>query len=169
MVDMGSIAAALGGLKSAGEIAKAILQLKSDTERQAKIIELQSVILAAQSSAISAQSDQYAMLEEVRSLKEEVAKVKAWETQKQRYQMVQPYTGATVYALKKAMSEGEPPHYICANCYQAGKRSILQNGQDKNGWTVLLCPNLSCKSEARTGYRGGAPRKYAEEIGPQGE
>src|SRR5947209_1842747 len=88
MVDMGSIAAALGGLKTAGEIAKALLQLHSETERQAKVIELQSVILAAQSSAISAQSDQFTMLEEVRALKEEIAKVKAWETQKQRYKLV---------------------------------------------------------------------------------
>src|SRR6266849_4625470 len=102
MVDMGSIAAALGGLRTAGEIAKALLQLKSDAERQAKVIELQSVILAAQSSAIAAQSDQFSMLEEVRKLKEDIAKVKAWESQKQRYKLVSPFTGVMVYALQKS-------------------------------------------------------------------
>lgn len=74
-MDIGSIAAALASLKTAGEITKALFQLKSDTERQTKVIELQSVILAAQSSAISAQSDPFAMLDEVRKLKEEIAKV----------------------------------------------------------------------------------------------
>ena len=54
MIDMGSIAAALGGLKTAGELAKAIIQIKSEVDRNAKVIELQSVILAAQSSAIAA-------------------------------------------------------------------------------------------------------------------
>ena len=165
-MDMGSIAAAVGGLKSAGDIAKALLQMKSDAERQAKVIELQSVILAAQSSAIAAQSDQFSMLEEVRKLKEEIAKVKAWEAQKQRYQLATPYTGAAVYALTKAMSNGEPPHYICASCYEDGKRSILQIARDKEGWTAFACP--ICKSQARTGYRGAAQPQYAEEIKPEG-
>ena len=168
MVDMGSIAAALGGLKTAGEIAKSLLQLKSETERQAKVIELQSVILAAQSSAIAAQSDQYAMLEEMRRLREENNQVKAWEKQKDRYQMVTPFTGVTVYALKKSVSDGEPPHYICANCYQRGKRSILQNGKNSVGWTILVCPSPDCKSEARTEYRGPVPASYAEDIRTQG-
>lgn len=162
MVDMGSIAAALGGLKTAGEIAKALLQLKSDAERQAKVIELQSVILGAQSSAISAQSDQFAMLEQVRALKEEIGRMKVWETEKQRYQLVTPSDGSTVYALKKAVSNGEPPHYICASCYQEGKRSILQNFQPKGGGTVFACP--VCKSQAPTGYNGSVPADYAENL-----
>src|ERR1051325_8646338 len=104
MVDMSSISAALGGLKAAGDIAKALLQMKSDAERQGKVIELQSVILAAQSSAIAAQSDQYAMLEEMRQLREEIAKVRAWETEKLRYSLVVPYPGITVYALQERES-----------------------------------------------------------------
>jgi rubrerythrin len=144
MVDMGSIAAALGGLKTAGEIAKALLQLKSDAERQAKVIELQSVILAAQSSAIAAQSDQFAMLEEVRALEKEIARVKAWEAQKRRYKLHAPWGGAAVYALKKSMSDGEPAHWICTHCYEDGRRSILQFGYRKEGGPAYLCP--SCEA-----------------------
>lgn len=157
-----------GGLKAAGDLAKAFLQLKSDAERQAKVIELQSIILAAQSNAIAAQSDQFAMLEEVRALKEEIAQVKAWETEKQRYQMVSPFSGATVYALKEAMSNGEPPHYICANCYQNGKRSILQcktpTYKDGDGTAKLVCRNLSCKSESVTAYVNCVAAEYAEKV-----
>ena len=168
MVDMGSIAAALGGLKTAGEIAKALLQMKSDAERQAKVIELQSVILAAQSSAISAQSDQFAMLEEVRKAKEELAKVKAWETEKQRYRLAQPFSGCMVYALQKSMSDGEPPHYICAACYQQGRRSILQGVEGrprKEGGRLLGSYNCPvCKSEAYTGYVDAPAPRYFEDI-----
>jgi hypothetical protein len=163
MVDMGSIAAALGGLKTAADIAKGLLALKSDAERQAKVIELQTVILAAQSSAIAAQSDQFTMLEEMRQLRDEIAKVRAWETQKQRYKMAVPFPGVTVYALLRSMSNGEPPHYICANCYQDGKRSMLQHNTTKNNWPALAC--AACKFEGRMPYAGGiGPDKYAEDV-----
>ncbi len=161
-MDMGSIAAALGGLKTAGEIAKTLLQMKSDAERQGKVIELQSVILAAQSSAIAAQSDQFTMLEQVRATKEELAKVKAWEAQKQRYKLITPFQGCVVYALQRSMSNGEAPHYICTNCYEDGKRSILQNAHPKEGWTVFACP--LCKMQAPTGYRGSVPAGYADDV-----
>lgn len=162
MVDMGSIAAALTGLKTAGEIAKGFLQLRSDAERKAKVIELQSVILAAQSSAIAAQSDQFEMMEEVRQLREEVANARAWETEKLRYKLVSPYAGAMVYALQRSMSNCEPPHYLCTNCFKDGKPSILQLGDDKGGWSFFGCP--VCKSQAFTGYRGSDTPKYAEEL-----
>lgn len=165
-MDMASISAAVSSLKTASEIAKAFLQLKSDAERNAKVIELQSVILSAQSNAIAAQSDQFAMLEEVRALKEEIANVKAWETEKQRYQLVNPYFGSTVYALKKSMSNGEPPHYICASCYQSGKKSILQcrrpTYKNGDGTAALRCP--ACNSEATTAYTNCESANYAEEV-----
>lgn len=168
MVDMGSIAAALGGLKSAGEIAKALLQIKSDVERNAKVIELQSVILAAQSSAIAAQSDQFAMLEEIRKAKDEVAAVKNWETQKQRYKLVSPHPGCMVYALQRSVADEQPPHYICANCYQSGKASILQalGGKPrKEGGRIPSSYYCStCKSEAFSDHMGNLMPKYAEEI-----
>lgn len=164
MVDLGSIAAAANSLRIAAELTKGFLKLQSMAEVQAKVIELQSAILSAQSSALEANTEQAAMLQRIHDLEKEVAQVKAWETEKQRYQMVSPYGGMTVYAVKKSMSNGEPPHYICANCYHNGKHSILQNGQDKNGWTLLVCQNPACKAQAPTGYRGNDPRKYAEEI-----
>lgn len=164
-MDMGSIATALSGLKTAGEIAKALFELKSDAQRQAKVIELQSVILAAQSSAISAQSDQFTMLDEIRAAKEELAKIKAWETEKQRYQLVSPHAGSMVYAVKRAMSNGEPPHYLCANCFKQGKASPVNDmppPSSKDRWHAWYCPN--CKSSPLTGYAGPVPPKYAEDF-----
>ena len=166
MVDMTLIQGAISGLKTASDIAKGILQLKSLADVQGKVIDLQTTILAAQSSAIAAQSDQFTMLEEVRALKEEIAKVKAWETEKQRYQMVSPYIGSTVYAVKKSMSNGEPPHYICTNCYENGKRSILQCRENSrhNRFAVFACPNQSCQSEVPTLYSNCESAKYAEDV-----
>ncbi|HXY21957.1 MAG TPA: hypothetical protein VEI29_04690, partial [Burkholderiaceae bacterium] len=143
-MDLSLIQGTITGLKFAGDLAKSLLELKTMAEVQGKVIELQSAILSAQSSALSANADQAAMIEEIRALKEEIARVKAWETEKQRYELKSPFPGSAVYALKKSMSRGEPAHYICANCYEQGKRSILQNARDKEAWTAFACS--SCKS-----------------------
>ena len=164
MADMALIQSAVTSLKTAADIAKGFLDLKSISDVQSKVIDLQSVILSAQSSAIAAQSDQFAMLEEVRTLKEEIAKIKAWETQKQRYKLVSPSVAAMAYALQKSMSNGEPPHYLCANCYQKGKPSILQHSKNKDGLSCFVCQDPSCKSIAQMRYRGVAPPKYAEDV-----
>src|SRR6266481_191250 len=164
-MDMGSIAAALGGLKTAGEIAKALLQLKSDVERQGKVIELQSVILAAQTSAIAAQSDQYSMLEEVRALKEEVARVKAWETTKERYELAEVAPQILVYVLKPNSQPPEPPHWICTKCYEDQKRSIIQVKSKGSSTIWYIC--FECKSEFHITTPGGGTPQVVRR-GPRG-
>lgn len=164
MVDMTLIQGAITGLKSATDIAKSILEIKSLTEVQGKVIELQSAILSAQSSALAAQGEQSSMVQRIRDLEEEIRLAKAWETQKKRYQLVSPNAGAMVYALQKSMSDGEPPHYICTSCYQAGKRSILQirESGERSRVSAFVCP--VCKTEASTQYYNAVSPKYAEEF-----
>jgi rubrerythrin len=135
------------------------MELKSLSDVQGKVIELQSAILAAQSNALSANADQAAMVEEIRTLKEEIALVKAWEAQKQRYQLTQFRNGpGVVYALKESMSNSEPAHWICTKCYEEGKRMILQPAT-VNGFIHIVCP--SCKLDISTGMRGISPPEYA--------
>ena len=159
-MDLSLIQGTISGLKLAGDIAKGFMDLKSMADVQGKVIELQSAILSAQSSALSANADQAAMIEAIRELKEEVARVKAWEAQKQRYQL-QPIweRSAVVYALKESMSLGEPPHWICTKCYEDGLRMMLQPRVAKDGKGVLACP--SCKSELHNKYRGTDEPSYA--------
>lgn len=139
-MDMSLIQGTISGLKIAGDIAKGFLELKSIADVQEKVIELQSAILSAQSSALSANADQAAMADEIRKLKEEISRVKAWESKKLRYKLHSPWAGAMVYALKKSMSDGEPPHWICAQCYENGKPSILQYKASSSVEGVYACP-----------------------------
>lgn len=152
-MDMGSIAAALGGLRAAGDIAKALLELRSDVERQSKVIELQSVILAAQTSAIAAQSDQYSMLEEVRALEEEIARVKAWEKTKERYELTAVAPQIFVWSLKPDSQPPEPSHWACTKCYEDQKRSIIQVKNQGSSTTWYIC--FECKSEFHINTPGG--------------
>ena len=51
-MDIGSIQAAIGSIKTVGDIAKGMMDLKMASKIQSKVIELQREILSAQSSAL---------------------------------------------------------------------------------------------------------------------
>ncbi|WP_050808508.1 hypothetical protein [Collimonas fungivorans] len=166
MVDMALLQGAVTGLKTAADIAIGMSKLKTMAEVNAKAIELQQVILSAQSNALGAQSAQFSLIEEIRSLKEEIAQVKAWEETKKNYLLVSPWTGCFVYALKKQSGSIEPTHWLCPNCYQNGKKFILQKAREDNRMMVSFgCHNCNSKLLVRGGY--DIQVSYAEDTTPQ--
>ena len=69
---------------------------------------------------------------------------------RQRYQLQRFYPGSFAYALKPEMAAGEPPHYLCANCYQQTKKSLLQDtGKRYARYRTHHC--ASCKNEVNLG------------------
>jgi hypothetical protein len=163
IMDMGSITAAVGSLKAAGDIAKGLISLKTTAEVQAKSIDLQEKILDAQHQIFAANAAQTSLVERIRELEAEIARMNDWATQKQRYKLATPFAGCMVYALQKSMSDGETPHYLCTACFQKGQPSILQGkeaGAMRNSY--YYCP--VCKSEASTQYRNVSPPAYFEDI-----
>lgn len=130
----------------------------ADAKRQAA--ELFEIILAGQRSALEESVKQRALLETVRDLEEKLRRSETWETEKLRYSLAQPFSGSAVYALKKSTANGEPPHYLCANCYTDGKKSIL-NLVPSNSHSTFAC---RCGSQVVTPYRGSIPFQYAEDI-----
>jgi hypothetical protein len=166
-MDYGMIHGAVTSLKAAADIAVALGNLKTLSEVQAKAIELQQIILSAQSSALTAQSEQFGLLEEIRDLKAAVGRLKAWDEQRQRYSLVAPWQGAATYALRRDRSNGEPPHWICSHCYEAGKKSILNDLTltPAKGPHTLVLNCAVCKAQVPSGWSGGSiQRKYAEDI-----
>lgn len=162
LMDMTLIQGTISGLRAASDIAKGFLEIKSMAEIQGKVIALQSAILSAQSSALSANADQAAMAEEIRQLKADLTSAKGWEVERQRYQLFAIRNGGVVQALKKDMAlANEPPHYLCTNCFEQGRKCILNTAADKDGWTGWNC--TVCKSRVPTGYRGGGVAKFAGE------
>jgi Zn finger protein HypA/HybF involved in hydrogenase expression len=162
-MDFGSITAAVGSLKAAGEIAKGLIGLKSGAEVQAKAIELNQKIIDAQHQIFAANAAQTSLLQQIRELEAEIARMNDWDTQKQRYKLAAPFPGCMVYALQKSMSDGEPAHYLCAACFKKGQPSILQGkepGAMRNAF--YRCPE--CESEAASEYRNVTAPQYFEDI-----
>jgi len=160
-MDITLIQSTISGLKLAGDIAKSLYELKSTSDIQGKVIELQRTILSAQSSALSANAEQSAMIEKIRALKEEITSIKKWEEEKKRYALVNPWSGFVTYALKKESSNSEPPHLICTKCYEDGRKSIL-NPKKNTSHALLYCP--VCKAEMHTRLVVIHTAKYAHEY-----
>jgi hypothetical protein len=128
MPDMIAIAQALNALKAAKDIAETMIGLRDAAAFQGKLIEFQSKIIDANNAAFAAQEERSALLQTIRDLEEEMARLKAWETEKQRYELrdISSGQGSAAYVIKPAMQGTEPMHCICANCYEDGNKSILQ-------------------------------------------
>ena len=164
VIDAGSIAGLIASVKAASEITKGMVGVRDTVLLQDKVIELNGIILTAQSHALTTQSDQFSLLERVRELEEEVAHVKAWEAEKQRYQLTDVGNGSFAYVLKEETGSSDPPHNICANCYEDGHRSILQNETTNGGRRpVMYCPRCDTTLWPSGGgpdrHKGNPPRR----------
>lgn len=125
-MEMATISAAISSLQTAAQIAKGMIGLRDAAIIQGKVIELQSAILAAQTGALTAQSEQFSLLDKIRKLEEEVARVKAWEGEKQKYELKEVTPRSFAYVIKADARGTEPSHMICANCFEQGEKRILQ-------------------------------------------
>lgn len=125
-IDIGSVAAMSTSLQTAGEILKAMVGLRDGVMMQGKIAELQTVILAAQSAALAANVSQFALLDRVRELEKEITDMKAWDAEKQKYELKEISAGVFAYVLKCETEPCGPQHWLCTTCYQYGRKSFLQ-------------------------------------------
>ena len=156
---MAMIEGAVTGLKTAGDIIMGLAKLRTITEVQANAIDLQQIILGVQSSLLSAQSEQMGFLKQIRELKTEVEGLKAWDLQRQRYKLTNPWDGAVTYTLRQSMANGEPAHWICTSCYEVGRKSILNPVKGRDSWYLLVCP--VCNSNIQSPWRNAAHPQYA--------
>jgi hypothetical protein len=161
-MDLLAIQGLASSLKTAIDVSKALFDLKLSADVQTKVIDLQSAILAAQNSALAATAAQFELQERVKELEAQLRAVEDWNATKARYLLVAPWRGAAqVYALRRAESRGEEPHFLCTNCFHQRKPVILIPTPVQH-MAIMQCP--ACKALIQTGYTAVGPAKYAEEF-----
>lgn len=116
---LSSLSVAVGLLKTinAGATQVAINEVK---------ISLQEEIFKAQNALTAAQAAQTAALERIRELEHEVMQLKDWKAESKRYQLTPVDQTAFVFMHKPGMEGGEPPHWLCENCFRKGHAASLQ-------------------------------------------
>jgi hypothetical protein len=146
MVDISAIAGTVSALKGAMDISKAMIDLRDGQAMQGKVIELNSKILEAQSSAFAANDERTALIARVGELEKELAHLKAWDADKQRYELKSVARGTVAYMLKPPERGSEPPHWLCATCYGKSKKAFLQNtGAHFQRSSIYMCGECQAK------------------------
>jgi len=150
MPDLSAVAAALSSFNTLKSIAQAMIDLRDAQAFKAKIIDFQNALIDAQGKVFSVNDERAALIERVGELEKKVADLEAWETEKQRYELKTIAAGSFAYVLKPSAQGSEPPHQICANCYQSGKKSILQKEPGSIAHQTLGRPEMYCCPECKT-------------------
>lgn len=141
MPDVTSIAAALSSFNTLKNIAQAMVNLHDAQALQLKIIEFNGQLIDAQTKIFAVNEERTSLVERVGELEKQLAELKAWDAEKQRYELKEIAPGSFAYALKPTEQNAEPPHKICANCYQKGEKSILQKEPGSSVQVSLGIPN----------------------------
>ncbi|MBZ9854297.1 hypothetical protein LB566_10815 [Mesorhizobium sp. CA13] len=132
----------LGAFKAMMDMAKGLKDINDATVRNTAVIELTEKIMSAQSA-------QAALIGEIGKLEKDLVRFETWEAEKQRYELHKLHPGILIYRLKTGMENGEPPHEICANCYNNGVKLLLHNTGVHNGRTHWKCH--TCGFDEQTG------------------
>jgi hypothetical protein len=143
MIGITEASAALSGIKTAVDMLKGVQALKSESDVNQAIINIQRVLLDAQSSALSDKEKQMELIARIDELERKIAEDHDRQADKKRYKLTEFPTGRFAYVLREGDSSGEPPHKLCAKCFEEGQKSILQVRHKHSGGESVQCPR--CK------------------------
>lgn len=139
------ILAAISSAKALLDVLKAAHTLSNANELHAAVYEVYTKLMAATGAALEAQEKQAALAQRVCDLEQELVQLKDWDREAERYQLTALAADVMVYALKPGMEQGEPPHYLCTQCFAEKKKLILQRISTPQESPVYRCPQ--CKNE----------------------
>jgi hypothetical protein len=138
------ISAALTGIRSALEIAKAMVNLRDAEAFRTKSIELQAVVLDTLEKAIAAREAQAVQHDRIRSLETEMAGLRNWDAEKQNYELKPCGIGVVAYMLKPGRRGSAPAHWLCPNCFANGRKSFLgSTGVSAGRAWIYRCPTCN--------------------------
>jgi hypothetical protein len=164
ILDVGTISAALSSLQTATELAKGLLGARDRGVIEAAVTELREAIVSAQSSAVKANGEQMALQQRVREMQARLAEFEDWDREKKRYRLTDIGGGTFVCVLRPEMADGEPPHRICAQCYQKRQKGILQShGMFSGGREKVSCQ--ACDKETMLGRNDGSRQSFSADDG----
>lgn len=136
MADMsavGALWASFNGIKTIGE---GLLAVRDISAIGTKVTELNAKIIEAQNGVFTIQQERAALVDRVSALEKEIADMRAWDTEKERYELTAVAPNVFAYSVKPSAQNGEPPHRICERCYQNSKKSILQSNNGSPTETI---------------------------------
>jgi hypothetical protein len=164
MTDALALSGMIQSLNALAQIGKSLVGIHDANAIREKAVELNREILSAQASALATQADQFALLKHIDDLQKQITDLEAWNTEKQKYHLVQlrpptaPGGRAFAYSSKETSGDtADPIHLICPNCYEDARKSILQEVSRSVGRVnILSCHHCGLEIN-RTGVEYECP------------
>lgn len=125
------ISAGLTSFAHLNTLVKTFFEARDRTINLEQVNALQSEIASVYTGYLAMQQQYLSLVAEKDNLEKEIANFKAWENEAKRYKLIQIQVGVLAYALKESDANGEPPHWICADCCNKGKKFILSQSRER--------------------------------------
>ncbi len=143
------IVAFVTALGHATNIAKAAVEARDESKRREALAELTGALAELQAKHLAVIQNQLALLQQNEGLRKQLATYDQWEKEKARYKLENIGAGALVRAFHPSQPTDDPPHWICANCYEDRHKSPLQSTEQRNDY---VCPKCNTTIIAITPY-----------------
>jgi len=140
------ISAAVQGVKTVADIAKAAKSLSNYNELIAAVSEVHAKLMDATAVALASQERQSELLAKVDELEKELAALKALHSRTERYTLHKFPTGTLAYRLREELEIDEPAHFVCAKCLDTGGHTKLQVSGNRR----LRC--FACETTIQTEF-----------------
>lgn len=118
---------ALGAVKGIADIASGISSLNTEAAKNDAVIGIQRHLLETQKGLMEAENRHLSDTMRIKELEQEILRLSDWSKEKLRYELVAVRGGAFAYMFKQGMNDDAPPHWLCTNCFEQGRKSILQH------------------------------------------
>jgi len=119
------VTALITASKTAFDIAKSVMSLKGEVERNESVSKLLETLLSVQAQALDVQAKAQGLEIENHELKKKLMEVEDWKNTEENYELKDLGAGTFVYSYKRADDSDEPMHYLCPKCFSEKKKSIL--------------------------------------------
>jgi hypothetical protein len=169
MVTPAEAAGALGALKAAADLSKSLIDAIGAGKLREQAYGLHGEILGAYQSAIAAREAEAALKERVRDLETEIARLKTWDGGAGRYKLQQLGNTALAYVYQGDSDGAEPPHWLCATCFDKRQKGYLvgtgralgNHGASLNVWQCQ-----TCKASIQVHYNRSPGKEAGEQTAP---
>ena len=133
------LTAAITCMNAITSLTKSLATGPGDVEWKQHVSSLIDNILDLQSKMLSIQGQCQELIDQNQQMKNEINRSEGWRTIAARYSLTEIEPSMFVYVLRKEFSAEEPEHWICPNCFQNQKKSILTRINYAS--SMLNCPN----------------------------
>jgi hypothetical protein len=111
--------------KTAFDIASRLQKMSTDVKINEAIIGIQNAVLAAQEAVMAANEKINELSDAKAEVEKQLVQLKDWSKEASRYELKEVVPGILLYALRGDLGSTEPFHYLCPNCFENQKKSIL--------------------------------------------